>query len=153
MTGNHQAVQPVRNTQACLHPNSEVIEALRASPARGEVVMLNLLRFRTHADYAHTPSLAPGEPISGQAAYRKYMARTGAILARRGGEVVFLGEGGAFLIGPEQEQWDLAMLVRYPSREAFLAFIEDGEYQAVLGHRTAALADSRLLPMNPRALK
>ena len=55
------------------------------------------------------------------------------------------------LIAPEQEHWDEVLLVRYPSPEAFLAMLADPEYRAATIHRTAALADSRLIGCNPRS--
>ena len=39
------------------------------------------------------------------------------------------------------------MLVRQSSAQSFLAFAGDAGYLAGLGHRTASLADSRLLPL------
>ena len=114
---------------------------------QGPVVMLNLLRFREVADYAATPELAPPEPISGRNAYRLYEVHTEPFLRRAGGEVLFAGDGGHFLIGPADERWDQVLLVRQSSPEAFLAFASDAEYLAGIGHRTAALEDSRLLPL------
>lgn len=113
----------------------------------GGVVMLNLLRFRAHADYSATPELAPPEPIEGAAAYQKYIAHTLPLLRKSGGDVLFLGRGGPFLIGPPNERWDAALLVRQHSVAAFMAFASDRENLAGLGHRTAALEDSRLLPL------
>jgi hypothetical protein len=68
-------------------------------------------------------------------------------LREAGGELLFLGNGGNFLIGPPDERWDLAMLVRHRDVDTFLAFASNEEYLAWLGHRTAALEDSRLLPL------
>jgi hypothetical protein len=116
----------------------------------GEVVMLNLLRFRAVADYSAHPQLAPDEPISGAEAYDRYIAHTMPHLTASGGEVLFLGNGGPFLIGPESERWDCAMLVRQRSAQTFLAFAGDRDYLAGIGHRTAALEDSRLLPLVAR---
>ena len=113
----------------------------------GPVVMLNLLRFRATADYSATPELAPQTPISGEAAYRLYMQHTLPHLEQSGGEVLFFGKGGPFLIGPAEERWDAAMLVRQASPNAFLAFASNPEYLAGIGHRLAALEDSRLLPL------
>jgi hypothetical protein len=113
----------------------------------GEIVMLNLLRFREVADYSDHPELDPGEPISGREAYRKYVEHTGPILAESGGELVFLGEGGNYLIGPRDEPWDVVMLVRHKSPAVFMAFASNEAYLAGMGHRTAALEDSRLLPL------
>jgi uncharacterized protein (DUF1330 family) len=113
----------------------------------GPVVMLNLLRFRAVADYSATPGLAPDAPISGAQAYDLYVAHTQPHLAASGGELMLLGEGGPWLIGPDGERWDRAMLVRQHSVEAFLAFAKDEAYLAGIGHRTAAVEDSRLLPL------
>ena len=54
------------------------------------------------------------------------------------------------LIAPEHEDWDELLLVHYPSPEAFLEMLADPDYQAATIHRTAALADSRLIACNPR---
>ena len=113
----------------------------------GKLVMLNLLRFRTVADYSTVPELAPDEPISGEAAYRLYMSHTMPHLENSGGRLLFYGRGGPFLIGPNDERWDAAMLVEQSSTAAFLAFASNAEYLAGIGHRTAALEDSRLLPL------
>ena len=113
----------------------------------GSVVMLNLLRFRPIADYSATLALMPGAPISGEEAYRLYMDHTLPYLRASGGELLFYGRGGDFLIGPASERWDAAMLVRQASIASFLAFASNQAYLAGMGHRTAALEDSRLLPL------
>ena len=85
--------------------------------------------------------------ISGEAAYRIYMDHTLPYLRASGGELLFYGRGGDFLIGPKNQRWDAAMLVRQASVASFLAFASNQDYLAGIGHRTAALADSRLLPL------
>jgi hypothetical protein len=109
--------------------------------------MLNLLRFRAVADYSATPGLAPSAPISGKEAYRLYMEHTLPHLKASGGELLFYGLGGDFLIGPGDERWDAALLVRQSSVASFFAFASNQEYLEGIGHRTAALEDSRLLPL------
>lgn len=118
---------------------------LRGIP--GEVIMLNLLRLREVADYAANPELAPEQPISGAQAYDRYIAHTRSYLSQSGGSLLFLGEGGPFLIGPQGERWDRAMLVKQSSVQSFMAFADDDACLAGLGHRTAAVEDSRLLPL------
>jgi hypothetical protein len=113
----------------------------------GSVVMLNLLRFRAIADYSETPHLRPKSPISGASAYRLYMDHTLPHLRKSDGEVIFFGDGGGFLIGPCEERWDAALLVRQSSVSAFLEFASNREYLSGIGHRLAALEDSRLLPL------
>jgi hypothetical protein len=60
---------------------------------------------------------------------------------------LLLADGGSFLIGPEPERWDRVMLIRQGSVQAFMEFANNKGYLAGLGHRTAALEDSRLLPL------
>jgi hypothetical protein len=130
-----------------LEPTMEAGRAFMARGITGSVVMLNLLRFRAVADYSGTPALSPPEPISGAEAFRRYIDHTLPFLKESGGELLFLGDGGAFLIGPPDERWDMAMLVRQSSPESFVAFNSNAAYLAGLGHRLAALEDSRLLPL------
>ena len=60
---------------------------------------------------------------------------------------MLLGDGGKYLIGPQTERWDLVMLICQNSLQDFLSFSSNEAYQVVLGHRTAALEDLRLLPL------
>jgi len=113
----------------------------------GEVVMLNLLRFRDIADYTATPELAPAETISGAEAFDRYLNHTLPYLDASGGSLLFIGEGGPMFIGPEAERWDRAMLVRQSSVQNFIAFASHEGYLAGYGHRLAAIEDSRLLPL------
>jgi uncharacterized protein (DUF1330 family) len=121
-----------------LEPTQESGRAFFQRGIRGSVVMLNLLRYRAVADYSAAPELAPAEPISGEEAYRRYMEHTLPHLERSGGRVLFFGRGGSFLVGPDDERWDAAMLVEQASTEAFLAFASNADYLAGIGHRTAA---------------
>ncbi|HEX6899020.1 MAG TPA: DUF1330 domain-containing protein [Thermoanaerobaculia bacterium] len=130
-----------------LEPTQESGRAFVTRGIAGLVVMLNLLRFRDVADYSATPELAPAEGISGEQAFRLYVAHTMPYLEASGGELVFFGKGGHFLIGPTEERWDAVMLVRQRSVSDFVAFASNTEYLQGMGHRTAALEDSRLLPI------
>ncbi len=42
-------------------------------------------------------------------------------------------------------EWDIVILVRYPSRSRFVSMLADPDYQAIAPIRAAALADSRLI--------
>lgn len=114
---------------------------------KGPVVMLNLLRFRETADYTASPELDPSEPITGEQAFQFYIDHTLPFLTASGGEVLFMGKSDAFLIGPPDEKWDFVMLIKQNSVNTFLAFESNEAYMKGIGHRTAALEDSRLLPI------
>ncbi|MCE7080404.1 DUF1330 domain-containing protein [Streptomyces sp. ST2-7A] len=96
--------------------------------------MLNLLRF------------AEG----GRESYRRYSrAVAETFLPRHGGEVLYAGEGAAALVAEEGQEWDAVLLVRYPSREAFLGMVADPEYREVAEWRTVALTEAVLQPTRP----
>lgn len=130
-----------------LEVTQEAGKAFFSRNLEGPVHMLNLLRFKETADYSEDPRLQPATPISGYLAYRKYMDHTLPFLHENGGEVIFEGTCSHFLIGPESENWYLFLLVRHQSKEIFLNFASNKQYQEGVGHRKAALADSRLLPV------
>ncbi len=69
------------------------------------------------------------------------------ILEKYGAEVLFRGKINHFLIGPTTEKWGMVLVVRHQSLAKFMEFVRDKKYLKTAGHRTAALEDSRLLPM------
>ena len=135
-----------------LEPSDESARRFFERDIKGPLTMLNLLRFRDVADYSRFPQLAPPEPISGREAYDRYVRHTIPFLNASGGTLEFFGTGGHNFVGPAEERWDLVMLVRQASVNGFLAFASNEDYLAGIGHRTAALEDSRMLPIVDRPL-
>jgi uncharacterized protein (DUF1330 family) len=130
-----------------LDPTDESVRHLLARDITGPIAMLNLLRLRDIADYSAYPELAPTAPISGSDAYKRYLEHTEPFLAATGGRVLFLGTGGYNFIGPLDERWDVVMLVQQRSLQDFFAFAGNEGYLAGMGHRVAAVEDTRLLPV------
>ncbi len=95
-----------------LTPTKEQVEALREQVGPGPVVMLNLLKFK--------------QP-DGREKFAEYSALSGPLLARQGGEVFYLAEGGPTLSG---ETWDSCAMIRFPDIEAFIGLAADPEYLA-----------------------
>lgn len=106
------------------------------------IVMINLLRYREQAAY---PEGSGASACSGREAYQRYGALAAQRVASVGGRLLWMGQVQASVIAPHDEAWDDAILVEYPSRKAFLEMVAQPEYQAAAIHRTAALADSRLI--------
>jgi uncharacterized protein (DUF1330 family) len=107
---------------AIAHLNEAVVRAL---PDRGPVVMLNLVRFK------QTSSDGNG---SGWDAYVRYSEITMGLIKQRGGTVLWAGDAEGYAFG-EGEDWDYVVLVRYPSRAAFLDMVTSAEYAAANVHR------------------
>lgn len=130
-------------------PAREAMAAFRDLPADQPIAMINLLRFRETAAYpADHPNHAAAR--TGAEAYAAYGRAAAAPFARSGGSQVWLGRPELTLIGPTDEQWDLAFIARYETAERFLAMVRDPEYQLAVIHRQAAVADSRLIRCQPR---
>jgi uncharacterized protein (DUF1330 family) len=130
-----------------LNPTDESAKQLFSKSIRGEVIMLNLLRFKEIADYSQFSDIAPITSITGKEAYQIYIDQTLPFLEKSGGEIMLLGKSAHFFIGPLEEKWDLVMIIKQKSLDSFLSFASDPQYQVVIGHREAAIDDSRLLPI------
>jgi len=115
---------------------------------KGKVVMLNLLKYKKEACYDNLESIKPANQLSGEEAYKLYLDVTFPLLKKAGSRILFYGKCGSFVIGPEQEKWDAILLVEHESVVKFMAFAQSKEYLEIAGHRSAALEDSRLLPIN-----
>lgn len=125
-----------------LNPDPATLPALFATlPDDTPIVMLNLLKFRDVAEYKGQPA-----GYSGREAYRRYSEVALGKLAEIGAAVLYAGDVQATLIGPQDsEHWDEVLLVRYPSKQAFMGMMLQPDFFEATRHRTAALADSRLV--------
>jgi len=110
-------------------PRGSDLKRYLAEDPGGPVVMLNLLRF--------------AEGV--RASYLAYaQALTDTFLPRYGGEVLYAGDGSTVLVAEPGQEWDMVLLVRYPSRRAFSQMVADEEYQQVTHLRTEALTEAVL---------
>ena len=125
-----------------VHPDADQLAAMAARDPDEPVVMLNLLRYREQAEAG-----CGVDGLTGEEAYRRYGQAFGELNPRFGGEPFWMGRGGATLIGSSDERWDIAILVRYPTRRQFVDMLNDEEYRAIAPMRAAALADSRLIEL------
>ena len=124
-------------------PDEGMLETfLQDYPGDTPVVMLNLLRFRPQAKYPDNDKAAP---CTGAEAYGRYSEGVWPLLQAHDAEIVWQGRPAAMIIGPQDKDWHLAILVRYPSAGAFVDMVTSNDYLAIANHRTAALADSRLI--------
>lgn len=129
-----------------LHPSPESLAALVNNvPNDTAVTMLNLLRFREFSSYKPGATDAGATGQTGREAYATYSRHVMPLLAGVGGKPVWVGDAYCSVIAPTGESWDEVLLVQYPNKGAFLKMIQSPEYLAIVYHRTAALADSRLV--------
>ena len=125
-------------------PSREAFDLFKSLPRDEPIQMLNLVRYREQAAYPADHEKA-GKGWSGADAYREYGRTSGPVLQRVGGRVIWRAEPRVTLTGPPEERWDTGFIVEYPTAAAFFQMITDKEYQRAVLHRTAAVADSRLI--------
>ncbi|HZP43378.1 MAG TPA: DUF1330 domain-containing protein [Candidatus Binatia bacterium] len=121
-----------------IYPEPEQLAALLAGAGDRPVVMLNLLRFKPHAD-------SPDAGMSGEDAYRRYADAMVPFVEAKGGRVLWTGRVDAQVIGEGGEGFHVVALVEYPSRRAFVEIATDPHVQAIGVHRTAGLESQWLL--------
>jgi len=128
-----------------IDPTKETFAAFRADDRPGPVQMLNLVRLNAVASYPD------GTTTTGAAAYAAYARESGPVFAALGGRIIWRGRFELMLIGPQSETWDMCFVAEYPSVAAFVAMIRDPVYRQAVRHRQAAVADSRLIRLQPQA--
>ena len=124
-------------------PTKETFVAFRANDRAGPIHMLNLVRLRERAAYPD------GRAATGVEAYAAYSRESAPVFSRLGGAIVWRGKFELMLIGPEAERWDLSFIAQYPDVAAFVAMLRDPAYREAVKHRQAAVADSRLIRLQP----
>lgn len=122
-----------------IDPERDQFDAFKALPRNQPLMMLNLVRLRDKAAYDD------GRDATGMEAYAAYGRESEPVFRRVGGEIVWRGRPENVLIGPVDEQWDVAFVARYPTASAFLEMVTDPDYRIAVKHRQAAVLDSRLI--------
>ena len=122
-----------------IDPERDQFDAFKALPRNQPLMMLNLVRLRDKAAYDD------GRDATGVEAYAAYGRESKPVFRRVGGEIVWRGRPENVLIGPVDEQWDVAFVARYPTASAFLEMVTDPDYRIAVKHRQAAVLDSRLI--------
>jgi uncharacterized protein (DUF1330 family) len=93
---------------------NELSRIFKQIPVDQPIVMINLLKFRPKADYPDHVS-----QLTGREAYAEYSKTSLHKVKEIGGRLIWRGKVYGSLIAPAGEEWDEALLVRYPSIRAF----------------------------------
>ncbi|MBN1381327.1 MAG: DUF1330 domain-containing protein [Deltaproteobacteria bacterium] len=112
--------------------NPDEFKKLSRNPNQSPFIMLNLLKFNKEG---------------GNESYAKYMKEAQKFVQDLGGRRIFLGKPNELLNG--HEDWDLVLLVEYPSRKAFLKMANDPEYLKVHELRAKGIERAILYAMDP----
>jgi hypothetical protein len=127
-----------------VNPSRENWQRFKDLPRDTPIHMLNLIKFRELAEY---PEGHPnhGKGLTGLEAYAIYREGFQRVVANDGAAMIWEAPLECVVTGPEGE-WDEAFVMGYPNSTVFLAMVKNEEYvRDVVPHRTAAVADSRLI--------
>ena len=127
-----------------IDPSRENWQAFKDLPRDRPIHMLNLIKFRELAEY---PEGHPnhGQGLTGEQAYAIYREGFQRVVSGDGAAMVWEAPIECVVTGPPGE-WDEAFVMGYPNSAAFMAMVRNAEYiRDVVPHRTAAVADSRLI--------
>ncbi len=129
---------------AYIDPSRENFQVFKDLPRDTPIQMLNLIKLRELADYPEGhPSYGKG--LTGAEAYAIYKAGFQKLVAGSGAAMIWHPPLECVVTGPADE-WDEIFVMGYPNSSAFMAMVKNEEYvRDVLPHRTAAVADSRLI--------
>ncbi len=144
----HEAA--LENQPQYLEPTQESGRALMMRRLEGKVVMLNLLRFRAVADYSATPawrrrrrSAAPPPSTGISSTPCPFCAKAAASCVSSAKEAPS-DRSARRAVGPGDAG-------RAAKRRVLSGLRRNEAYLPGIGHRTAAIEDSRLLPLEPLA--
>lgn len=125
-------------------PSRDNWQAFKDLPRDRPIHMLNLIKFRDLAEY---PEGHPnhGKGLTGREAYEIYKEGFQRVVANDGAAMVWEAPIECVVTGPADE-WDEAFVMGYPNSALFMAMVKNEEYvRDIVPHRTAAVADSRLI--------
>ena len=116
--------------------NEDQFQVLADNTNEEPFVMLNLLKFKKEG---------------GREAYFRYIKESGPFVEGIGAKVLYFGKAKELLNGTED--WDILMLVQYPSRQAFLKMANNPDYLKVHEFREEALERAVLYATDPVKFK
>jgi uncharacterized protein (DUF1330 family) len=118
-----------------------------SAPEAGAFVMVNLLRFKAHAEYAD----GSDAQLTGREAYARYADGVRPLIEALGGRIVYAGAVTGLMIGQIEDPWDMVALAEYPSLAAFQRMAMSPEMGAIEHHRSAGLAGQLNIQTQPVA--
>nr|WP_298928228.1 DUF1330 domain-containing protein [uncultured Erythrobacter sp.] len=131
-----------------IDPSASNFQAFKDLPRDEPIHMLNLLRYREHAEYPEGHE-HHGNGWTGRRAYEEYGKTSGPIFSGVGGKIVWRGGFQTMVTGPDDKDWHDGFVAEYPGAGAFFEMITNADYKLAVVNRTAALIDSRLMRFKP----
>jgi uncharacterized protein (DUF1330 family) len=131
-----------------IYPRPDQLKALLESDLSGPICMLNLLKFKEHAEYEDGRET----DLSGHQAYQLYGAQMAPYVESNGGRLLHSSSAHFLMIGDGDVEWDMVAIMEYPSKQDFVKIASAPEVAEFGVHRTAGLAHQLLVACTEAAL-
>jgi uncharacterized protein (DUF1330 family) len=118
-------------------PTSHQLEEMASTDVDQPFDMINLLKYRAVAIYDLEDENEIG--LTGREAYNEYGKVVLPKIVALGGSLAYRGSCKFHFVGDENQDYDELIVVRYPSRQAYLDMFHSPEYQSAILHRKAGL--------------
>lgn len=118
-----------------LPSDPEQMKGLMSPGPKGPIFMVNLLKFKEHAEYDDGRETN----LTGRDAYMIYGRAVTELLPKFGGRVVFAADVTFLSLGRVEELWDEIAIGMYPDRAAMVRMSMSEEWRAIAVHRSAGL--------------
>ena len=122
---------------ATTEPTETQLREITETDQESSFDMINLIKYRPTAIYESAADNAIGR--SGREAYQEYGLVAFPTISGMGGSLVYKGTCDHQFVGDESQNYDDLIIVRYPSRRAYLEMFNSTEYQEAIKHRKAGL--------------
>lgn len=119
-----------------VYPNEEQLNGFSEPGADGPIYMVNLLKFKAHAEYPDGRE----SDLTGEQAYAIYADGVARLLTEHGGAMTFAADVERLMLGEVEELWDKVAIAMYPSRAAMMEMMTSPGMQEIGVHRAAGLA-------------
>jgi len=123
-------------TNEVMPTSGDRIEEMMQPGPEGPISMVNLLKFKEHAEYADGRETS----LTGREAYEIYGRGVSKLITEYGGQVTFAGDVTFLALGQVEDLWDEVAIAQYPSRAELWEMSTSPEWQALAVHRAAGLA-------------
>jgi uncharacterized protein (DUF1330 family) len=110
------------------------LDALGERADAGPVVMLNLLKFKPGGEQRYLDG---------------YASVAVPMIERSGGRILYAGRFAERVHDDDAPEWDVLVLVQYPSRQAFIDMVNDPAYRDAHANRSAAVERALLRATDP----
>ena len=123
-------------TNEVMPTSGERIEQMMQPGPEGPISMVNLLKFKEHAEYADGRETT----LTGREAYQIYGRGVSDLITKYGGRITFAGDVTFLALGQVEDLWDEVAIAQYPSRVELWEMSTSPEWQEIAVHRAAGLA-------------